>query len=68
AKKEVRDHFLNALPARSREMLLEEMASMGPVRGRDVQRAQSALVDGALELAEEDVITLPTDDDDMLIE
>ncbi|MFC2970547.1 flagellar motor switch protein FliG [Acidimangrovimonas pyrenivorans] len=68
AKKEIRDHFLNALPARSREMLLEEMSSMGPVRGRDVQTAQSALVDGALELAEEEVIRLPLDDDDLILE
>ena len=68
AKKEVRDYFLSALPARSREMLLEEMSSMGPVRGRDVQTAQSSLVDHALELAEEDVISLPLDDDDILIE
>jgi flagellar motor switch protein FliG len=68
ARKEVRDAFLAALPSRSREMLLEEMASMGPVRGRDVQAAQSALVDAALDLAEEEVIRLPIDDDDVLIE
>jgi flagellar motor switch protein FliG len=68
ARKEVRDHFLSVLPVRSREMLIEEMASMGPVRGRDVQAAQSALVDAALELAEEEVISLPVDDDDVLIE
>ncbi len=68
AKKEIREHFLNALPARSRDMLLEEMAAMGPVRGRDVAAAQSALVDGAMELAEDEVIRLPLDDDDVLIE
>ncbi len=68
ARKEVRDHFLSALPVRSREMLLEEMAAMGPVRGRDVQSAQSALVDAALELAAEEQIALPVDDDDVLIE
>ncbi|WP_241559877.1 flagellar motor switch protein FliG [Solirhodobacter olei] len=68
ARKEVRDAFLGALPARSREMLLEEMSSMGPVRGRDVQAAQSALVDAALDLAAEEVIRLPIDDDDVIIE
>ncbi len=68
AKKDVRDYFLGALPARSRDMLLEEMASMGPVRGRDVQAAQSSLVDYAKELAKDDEIRLPVDDDDLLID
>ena len=61
ASKEVRDHFLQVLPGRSREMLAEEMNNMGPVRGRDVRTAQLAMVDYAKELAEEEVITLPTD-------
>jgi flagellar motor switch protein FliG len=64
AKKEVRDYFLQALPQRSRDMLIEEMNAMGPVRGREVQNAQAQLIDGALELAEEEVIRLPMDDDD----
>lgn len=69
AKKEVRDYFLQALPQRSRDMLIEEMNAMGPVRGREVQNAQAQLIDGALELAEEEVIRLPMDDDDdVLIE
>ena len=38
ASKEVRDHFLEALPGRSRDMLLDEMNIMGPVRGREVRR------------------------------
>lgn len=61
ASKEVRDHFLQVLPARSRDMLAEEMNNMGPVRGRDVRAAQLAMVDYAKELAEEEVITLPLD-------
>ena len=69
AKKEVRDHFLNALPSRPREMLLEEMNTMGPVRGREVRSAQTAMVDYAKELAENDVIQIPTaEDDDEIIE
>ncbi|MFC4669546.1 flagellar motor switch protein FliG [Seohaeicola nanhaiensis] len=61
ASKEVRDHFLQVLPARSREMLADEMNNMGPVRGRDVRAAQLAMVDYAKELADEEVITLPLD-------
>lgn len=62
--KEMRDHFMAALPARSRDMLLEEMSTMGPVRGRDVRMAQQAMVDYAKELAEVDRIRLPSDSED----
>ncbi len=69
AKKEVRDYFLAALPQRSRDMLIEEMNAMGPVRARDVQAAQAQLIDGALGLASEEAIRLPVDDEeDQLIE
>ncbi|PFG61893.1 flagellar motor switch protein FliG [Thioclava sp. ES.031] len=68
AKKEVRDYFLSALPSRSRDMLNEEMTAMGPVRGREVQEAQSALVDYALELSRDDEIRIPLDDDDVIID
>lgn len=64
ASPEVRDYFLDVLPGRSRDMLVDEMANMGPVRGRQVREAQSAMVDYAKELAEEDVIRLPTDDEE----
>ncbi|MEI4485516.1 flagellar motor switch protein FliG [Frigidibacter sp. MR17.14] len=68
AKKEVRDVFLGALPARSREMLLDEMNTMGAVRAKEVQAAQVTLVDAALELARQEVITLPSAEDDMLVD
>ena len=67
AKKEVRDVFLSALPGRSRDMLEEEMNTMGPVRGRDVRDAQAGLVDYAKELADEEVIALPMGDDEEFI-
>lgn len=64
AKEEVRNHFLSALPGRSRDMLVEEMAAMGPVRARDVRDAQAALVDCAKQLLAQDVIQLPLDAED----
>lgn len=68
ASKELRDHFLDALPMRAREMLIEEMNTMGAVRARDVSLAQSEIVDYARELAEKEVIFLPTGDEgDQLI-
>jgi flagellar motor switch protein FliG len=64
AKPELRDFFLSALPERARNMLSEEMRTMGPVRRRDVQDAQTALVDIAKDLAAEGAIALPVNDGD----
>jgi flagellar motor switch protein FliG len=64
ASKELRDHFLNALPSRSRDMLLDEMSSMGAVRGRDARDAQMLIVEQTKILVDEGVIKLPSDDDD----
>lgn len=67
AEKELRDHFLSSLPARSRDMLEEEMRAMGPVRTRDVKQAQSELVEAAIRLARDGEIELPGGEDDDLI-
>lgn len=64
ASKEMREQFLAALPVRSRDMLLDEMTTMGAVRGRDVRAAQSAIVDCARDLAAQEIIRLPTAEDD----
>ncbi len=68
ADKEVREHFLSSLPARSRDMLQEEMTAMGPVRSRDVKQAQSELVEAALRLAESGDIELPSAEEEEMIE
>lgn len=68
AKKEVREHFLESLPSRSRGMLQEEMESMGPVKSKDVKQAQSELVEAALRLVSEGVVELPDDGEDMMDE
>lgn len=59
AAKKTRDHFLNSLPQRSRDMLKEEMKTMGPVRTSDVKNSQTELVEITLRLASEGVIQLP---------
>lgn len=64
ASKEMRDQLLGALPARSREMLLDEMNTMGAVRARDVREAQAAIVDCARDLAAQEIIRLPAQDDE----
>lgn len=66
AKKEVREHFLNSLPSRSRGMLQDEMSSMGPVKSRDVKNAQAQLVEAALRLINDGTVELPQSEEDML--
>jgi len=70
ANKELRDHFLNGLPSRSREMLLDEMNSMGAVRGRDAREAQMLIVEQTKMLVDEGAVKLPMgheeEDDDIL--
>lgn len=70
ASKEQRDHLMECLPQRSRQMLMDEMEATGPVRGRDVRTAQAAMVDYAKSLADEGAIELPSnlDDDDEVFE
>lgn len=63
-KDELREHFLSALPGRSRDMLVEEMDNMGAVRVRDVRAAQNELVACAKQLIDQDVIKLPVDGED----
>ncbi len=66
AKKAIRDRFIEALTVRAREMLLEEMASLGPVRARDAREAQDKLIDIANDLARQNIIRLPSADDQIL--
>lgn len=69
ASEAIREQFLAALPARSRDMLLDEMDTMGAVRGRDVRAAQTAIVECARDLAAQDIIRLPsTEDEEEMIE
>lgn len=58
ARDDLREHFLEALPGRSRAMLIEEMETMGPVRAREVRVAQASLVECAQRLIDQGVIEL----------
>ncbi|MCE0503879.1 flagellar motor switch protein FliG [Roseivivax sp. GX 12232] len=64
AKDHVRDHFLSCLPTRSRDMLDEELQTMEQPKRKDTKNAQRALLDCARQLAAEDVIELPSPDDE----
>ena len=66
---ELREDFLMALPERSRNILLEEMQNLGPMRMREVQEAQNRIVEAAKQLAEDGQIVLPQgSDDDQVID
>jgi len=64
ASDSMRKVFLDAMPERSRNILLEEIQIMGAVRLKECQEAQSQLVAVAKQLAEEGAIVLPQGDED----
>ncbi|MHA6345255.1 flagellar motor switch protein FliG [Roseivivax sp. CAU 1761] len=68
AKAGVVERFYAALPQRSRDMLKDELSSMGQVRSRDVRAAQTAMLDCARQLAAEELVVLPllSEEDELL--
>ena len=58
AKEELRDLFLSNMSERAGKMLKEEIEALGPVRGKDVAEAQTAMVNTAKELAAKDEIVI----------
>lgn len=51
ASEATRKLFLDALPERSQRVLRQEIAALGPVRLREVDEAQAAILDAAKEMA-----------------
>lgn len=66
SKKGVRDAFMNALTSRARDAKQEEMETMGAVRMRDVREAQASIIDTANDLAAQNIILIPRDEDQMI--
>ena len=58
ASEELKEKFLRNLSERAREMMLEDMEVMGPVRIKDVENAQQKIVDIAKKLESEGKIIL----------
>jgi flagellar motor switch protein FliG len=58
ASEQMRELFLKNMSERASKMLREDMASMGPVRLRDVEEAQMAIVVLAKDLAAKGDIVL----------
>jgi flagellar motor switch protein FliG len=58
ANESVRDFFLKNMSSRAAKMLSDDMEALGPVRLRDVDEAQAALVNMAKDLAAKGEITI----------
>ncbi len=58
ASEEVRDHLLKTMSSRAVEMLKEDMEVLGPVRARDISKAQQEAIALARKLEEEGKIVL----------
>jgi flagellar motor switch protein FliG len=69
APENIRSLFFSTMTERSAKLLREDMASMGPVRARDCEEAQTALVRLAKNLADmgEIVLVDPKSDDTMIV-
>jgi flagellar motor switch protein FliG len=59
AGKEVRDRFLSNVSERRRQLLLEELEVMAPVRRRDLEEAQMRVIRRVRELEEAGLVRLP---------
>lgn len=68
APEEMRQLFFSTMTERAAKLMREEMSSMGPVRARDCEEAQSALVRLAKSLADKGEIVLvdPKSDDGLI--
>jgi flagellar motor switch protein FliG len=67
ASEEMKENFFSTMSSRAVEMLKEDMESMGPVRQRDVVKAQNEIVATARQLESEGKIVLKGDASDELI-
>ena len=63
----MQERILGNLSLRAREIMQEDLVTLGPVRLRDVERAQAAIVLAARRLAEEQKIQLGLFSDDALV-
>ncbi|MBX6374739.1 MAG: flagellar motor switch protein FliG [Acetobacteraceae bacterium] len=67
AKEELRELFLRNMTERAGKLLLDDLAMLGPVRLRDVDEAQAAIVATAKDLAARGEITLRDGRDEVMV-
>jgi flagellar motor switch protein FliG len=54
---QLKEHFTKKMSSRAREMLLEDLDALGPVKLRDVDEAQQELINVIRQLEQEGVIS-----------
>ena len=64
---EVRDHFFRTMSARAVEMMKEDIDSLGPMKSKDVNKAQTEMISLARQLEEEGKMTLRSDGGDTIV-
>jgi flagellar motor switch protein FliG len=64
ASEDLRSHFYRTMSARAVDLMKEDSEVMGPVRSKEVAKAQSEIVGIARQLEAEGTIALKTDEDD----
>lgn len=57
---ELRNVFLKNMSAKSADLLMEDLESLGPVKIKDVMQAQKAIVEKAKQLGQEERIVIPS--------
>ena len=67
ASDKIRDLFMSNMTERAAKMLREDIEALGPVRLRDVDAAQLAIVTTAKELAAQGEIEIGTGKEDDLV-
>jgi flagellar motor switch protein FliG len=64
APEQLRNHIFKTMSSRAVEMMKEDMDVLGPVRGRDVTKAQQECVAVARQLESQGKLTLKTESED----
>ncbi len=67
ASADLRDHIMKCMSSRAAEMLKEDMEALGPVRMREVSKAQVEIVNALRSLEAEGKITLRNEEDDAFV-
>lgn len=64
---DLKSHIFKCMSSRAVDMLKEDMDSLGPMRVRDVAKAQSEIVNALRQLESEGKITLRSEEDDAFV-
>ena len=64
---QLRDHMFKSMSSRAVEMLKEDIEALGPLRGKDVTKAQQECVSTARKLEQQGKLQLKQENEDELV-